>query len=103
MRVNRPYKLWPNWRDDPKSCSIVATFEALMGCRLSVIDMTNTGAPVIAIVSPRRGLRRKAKKLGLVYGCWPSDGGGKARGWIPGPPAKKEKTNPYRPRTTKKL
>ena len=47
------------------------------------------------IVSPRRALRSKAKKAGMVYGRWPTENGGLRRGWLPGRPDEPLDTNPY--------
>jgi hypothetical protein len=47
------------------------------------------------IVSPKRSLRKKAKKAGMIYGRWPTENGGERRGWIPGRPDEPLETNPY--------
>ena len=89
------HKYWANWREDPKLSSIVASYEIFIGDRLSVVAITNTGAPIMEIVSPRRALRKKANESGMVYGRWPTKSGGMRRGWIPGRPDEPLETNPY--------
>jgi len=93
-RIKRP-KYWANWREDPKLSSIVASYEIFIGDRLSVVASTNTGAPIMEIVSPRGSLRKKAKKAGMIYGRWPTETGGLRRGWLPGRPDVPLETNPY--------
>ena len=93
-RTKRP-KYWSNWREDPKLSSIVASYEIFIGDRLCVVAFTNTGAPIMELVSPRKPVRDKAKKAGMVYGMWPTADGKDRRGWIPGRPDEPLDTNPY--------
>ena len=92
---NKRAKRWSNWREDPKLSSIVASYEIVIGDRLSVVAISNTGVPIMEIVSPRRAVRSKAKKAGMVYGRWPTENGGLRRGWLPGRPDEPLDTNPY--------
>ena len=94
MRNKRP-KFWSNWREDHKLSSVVASYEIAIGDRLSVVAISNTGAPIMEIVSPRRGLRKKAKEAGMTYGRWPTETGGLRRGWLPGRRDEPLGTNPY--------
>tara|TARA_R110001583_G_scaffold88352_2_gene229260 strand:- start:584 stop:892 length:309 start_codon:yes stop_codon:yes gene_type:complete len=94
-RKNKRPKYWSNWREDSKLSSIVASYEIFIGDRLSVVSFTNTGAPIMEIVSPKKALRKNAKKAGMIYGRWPTQNGGERRGWIPGRPDEPLETNPY--------
>tara|TARA_R100001015_G_C4632332_1_gene195748 strand:- start:988 stop:1371 length:384 start_codon:yes stop_codon:yes gene_type:complete len=93
-KSKRP-KYWSNWREDPKLAGIVASYEICIDDRLCVVAITNTGVPILEIVSPRDCIRKRAKEAGLVFGTWPTDDGQMKRGWLPGRPDEPQQTNPY--------
>ena len=75
--------LYPSWRTDPRLISIVASFEIQLGDRLSVVAICDTGVPLLHITSARPHLRKKARKIGLVWGMWPTTEGKMIASWIP--------------------
>lgn len=75
--------LYPSWRTDPRLAGIVASFEVQLGDRLSVVAICDTGVPLLHITSARPHLRKKAKKVGLVWGRWPTTDGRMLSAWLP--------------------
>jgi len=81
-----PVRLWPSWREDPRLSGIVATYEQALGDRLSVAAISDTGVPLLRIVSARSRLRVKARKIGMTWGSWPTEDGRMVCAWLPGRP-----------------
>lgn len=97
MMTDQPRYLWPTWHGDLRLAAIVATFEQALEDRLSVAGITNTGVPLLRIVSARSQLRRKARKIGLVWGRWPTDDGRHISAWLPNRPKKFDASEAYEP------
>jgi|15BtaG_2_1085339.scaffolds.fasta_scaffold00044_15 hypothetical protein len=93
-RKTRP-KYWSAWQEDPKLSGVVASFESALGARLSVIGVSDTGVPLLNITSPKRSIRSRAPKVGLVWGRWPRECGAFVTCWLPGRPVVPMPSNPY--------